>query len=323
MSDAAAGSGNGGGADHQIVTVNLRELRRQATGLTDVVPVPPVRAANTAPCLVQIAPMNSAVGCRHLLADSVLVGRDERCAILCPDNSVSRLHAKIEHRGDGRYTVMDLGSSNGTFVNDTPVPTSAALKNGDYLRVGNTLFRFLVGGNVEADYHLELQQLALLDPLTGVHNRRSVTDLLQREVDRANRYARPLALVMFDIDHFKKINDAFGHAGGDAALRSLVERIRARLQPGEVLGRYGGEEFVLILPEAGLGDAQRRAEAVREAVAERPFEIEGRTHPITVSAGVGVLRSGTVTPTDLLAQADGQLYEAKHSGRNCVRPALA
>jgi diguanylate cyclase (GGDEF)-like protein len=321
MKDAAESRADPGG--DQIVTVNLKELRRQASGLTDVVPVLTTRTpTNAAPCLVQIAPMNSAVGCRHLLTDSVLVGRDTRCTILCPDNSVSRLHAKIEHRPDGLYSVMDLGSSNGTSVNDTPVTTTAVLKNGDYLRVGNTLFRFLVGGNVEADYHQELQQLALLDPLTGVHNRRSLTDLLQREVDRANRYARPLALVLFDIDHFKRINDKFGHAGGDAALRGLVARMRERVQPGEVLGRYGGEEFVLILPEAQLGDALRRAESVREAVAERPFDIEGTAHAVTVSAGVGALRTGTVTPTDLLAQADGQLYEAKHAGRNRVCPAL-
>ena len=106
------------------------------------------------------------------------------------------------------------------------------------------------------------------------------------------------------------------------SLRGLVARIRERVQPGEVLGRYGGEEFVLILPEADSGVALRRAEAVREAVADRPFDIDGTAHAVTVSAGVGVLRTGTVTPTDLLAQADGQLYEAKHAGRNRVRPAL-
>src|SRR5207247_11150600 len=125
------------------------------------------------------------------------------------DHSGSRRHARIELRADGFYAV-DLESTNGTFVNDVP-GAAGRLKDGDYLRAGNCIYRFLAGGNVEAEYHEEIYRLTIIDALTEIHNKRYLLEFLERELARTTRYRRPLALILFDLDLFKKVNDEFGH----------------------------------------------------------------------------------------------------------------
>ncbi len=164
-------------------------------------------------CLIHIYPTGMAMGTRHLLEQGTIVlGRGDDCDITVQDFSVSRRHTRFDLDVD-RYLATDLDSTNGTFVNDAPAKMTP-LADGDYLRVGNCLFRFLIGGNVEADYHEELYRLAILDALTGLYNKRYLVDYLQRELARSVRYSRPLTLILFDIDHFKAINDTMGHLGG-------------------------------------------------------------------------------------------------------------
>jgi diguanylate cyclase (GGDEF)-like protein len=302
-------------------THSLHKLRQELcdTKLTPSLNAPSARAAD--PCLVHIHPTGPSLGRRHPIGlEPVVIGRENTCTVVVPDGSVSRSHARIELGSDGRYRVYDLGSTNGTYVNNARV-AEADLSDGDYLRIGNCLYRFLAGGNIEAEYHEEIHRLTVLDPLTGLHNRRSLDEFLDRELERARRYQRPLAVALFDIDHFKAINDRLGHLGGDLTLKGVSVRIKNLTRKDEMLARYGGEEFALVLPECELAGAFICAERARKAVADQPFECEGRSYPVTVSAGLGVMEPGEqLAAPDLLRRADDRLYEAKRGGRNRIAP---
>jgi diguanylate cyclase (GGDEF)-like protein len=258
------------------------------------------------------------MGARYTLADqAAILGRGSDCDIRISDHSVSRRHARIQPSGDG-YLAVDLQSTNGTFVNDVPA-SMYRLKDGDYLRVGNCIYRFLAGGNVEAEYHEEIYRLTIIDALTDIHNKRYFLEFLDRELARSGRYNRPLALVMLDIDNFHAINEELGHLGGDCTLRELAGRIKGNIRKDELFARYGGEEFAVVLPETSRDGALQLGERLRQAVAARPFTYEDRSYPVTISVGVGTTAGDTaVTPTELIQRADEKLYQAKHEGRNRV-----
>ncbi len=269
-------------------------------------------------CLVHIYPTGPGMGTRYLLGDTALVlGRGSDSDIRINDNSVSRRHARIQPGADGYYAI-DLQSTNGTFVNDTPA-SMYKLKDGDYLRVGNCIYRFLAGGNVEADYHEEIYRLTIIDGLTEIHNKRYLMEFLDRELARCERYGRPLALLLFDIDHFKSVNDQMGHLGGDFTLRELALRVKRGVRKEELFARYGGEEFVIVLPETTRAGALPIAERIRGLVEAEPFAYEKHTYSLTVSIGVATTE-GTeqLTPVELLRRADERLYQAKRDGRNRV-----
>jgi diguanylate cyclase (GGDEF)-like protein len=269
--------------------------------------------------LVQIYPTGSELGTRHVLkGEPLVIGRGTDCDIRINDNSVSRRHARVQPDGEG-WSITDLGSTNGIFLNDVRVAT-ALLEDGYYVRVGNCLFRFLTGGNVEAEYHEEIYRLTIIDGLTDIHNKRYLTDFLDRELARSERYARPLSLVMFDIDRFKRINDELGHLAGDAVLRELASCVKDTVRKEELLARYGGEEFAVVLPETPCEDAVIFAERLREAVASHRFTHGGEPLAVTVSVGLaGTMGQEGYTPAELIARADKALYRAKNEGRNCVR----
>jgi diguanylate cyclase (GGDEF)-like protein len=151
-----------------------------------------------------------------------------------------------------------------------------------------------------------------------VYNRRHVEDVLRRELDRASRHERPLALAMVDADHFKAINDTYGHQAGDEVLRTISERCQRTLRSHDVFGRYGGEEFVVVFPETSLADAGAVAERLRAAVADRPVQIGDQTLPVTVSIGLAAFAPG-LDLEKLFQRADSALYSAKQDGRNLVR----
>jgi two-component system cell cycle response regulator len=164
----------------------------------------------------------------------------------------------------------------------------------------------------------ELERLAYYDELTGLPNRRSVVRQLEALLSRARRHGHALAVLMIDADHFKALNDRYGHAAGDAALLALADRLGERLRTEDVVGRFGGEEFVIGLPDTGAAGAAAVAEDVRAAVAERSMTIAGHALTLTVSVGWATWRDESLE--QLLALADGALYEAKATGRNCVSP---
>jgi diguanylate cyclase (GGDEF)-like protein len=272
-------------------------------------------------CLVCLHPAGPLAGARYPLGkDAVMIGRSADCRVRSPDPSVSRRHARVELRPGNRYHVVDLGSSHGTFVNDVRV-ADAPLDDGDYLRAAGSVYRFLAGGNVEADYHEELHRLTVLDPLTGVHNRRYLMEHLGRELVRTARYGRALALLLLDIDNFKHLHEKYGLVVTDRLLGALCVRVSPLVREEDLLARYGGEEFALVLPECDAEQAATVAARVRQAVAAAPFLLDGTPDSIalTVSLGVGVTPGGEVlTPADLIARAEAKLREAEAAGPNRV-----
>jgi two-component system, cell cycle response regulator len=246
----------------------------------------------------------------------VTLGRDPACDVVLRGGDVSRRHARVVPR-DGGHLLVDLGSTNGTFVNGARVET-VALAPGDRITLGGAAARYLRAGETEERDLADLAALARVDPLTGLANRRAFDEALAAAVARAHRAAAPLSVVALDVDHFKRVNDAHGHAAGDAVLRELAARARAALREGDLLARVGGEELAALLPGEPLEGAADAAERLRAAVAAAPFAAGTAALPVTISAGCAALEPGDRDGGALLARADARLYEAKRSGRNRV-----
>jgi diguanylate cyclase (GGDEF)-like protein len=252
----------------------------------------------------------------HPLLSEVRIGRDETNTIVLDQTSVSRFHARLFNEGQVWF-VTDAGSRNGTYLNDELVQGEARLASGDLLKLGDAIFKYLEGNDVESSYHEEIYRLTIIDPLTELHNRRYLLELLSREISRAARYERPLSVVVMDLDHFKKVNDTFGHVAGDHVLRSVARLVSEKLREEELATRYGGEEFVFVLPETSEEQARVFAERLRTLLEGREFVFEDKPMRTTASFGVVTL-TGACTPETLIKAADEQLYRAKERGRNRV-----
>ncbi|MEZ4288550.1 MAG: GGDEF domain-containing protein, partial [Polyangiales bacterium] len=231
------------------------------------------------------------------------------------NDAISRRHAKVEKRND-QYFVVDLQSTNGTYVNDDLV-SECQLRRGDQIKVGDTILKFLSGSDLESQYHETIYNMTIVDGLTGVHNKRYLVDLLDREIPRATRYERPLSIVLVDIDFFKAINDNFGHLAGDFVLKECAQLIAARVRPDDVVARYGGEEFALLFPETPISGGAHIADQLREMISGSTFDFEGESIRVTVSCGVAQLQADWDAHRFVQA-ADEALYKAKHAGRNRV-----
>ncbi|GGE97276.1 sensor domain-containing diguanylate cyclase [Sphingomonas prati] len=176
--------------------------------------------------------------------------------------------------------------------------------------------------NIVCD-ELELRQIAQSDHLTGALTRRGFVEQAEREIARCRRYDRPSSLVMLDVDHFKSVNDTYGHAVGDQVLRQIAEIAEVMLRPSDLFGRLGGEEFALLLPETKGADALVAAERLRNAIAARPMHLpNGGELRVTASFGVVELSPAIGSLTAWLESVDMMLYEAQSGGRNCTRLAV-
>jgi two-component system cell cycle response regulator len=257
------------------------------------------------------------LGKRIVLDQSTMrIGRGTDNNIVLDGDSVSRRHAQFERRNDAWYAV-DVGSTNGTYVNERQIPEGVLLQNNDRIQVGPTIFKYLTGADAEAKYYEEIYRMTIVDGLTQIHNKRYLFEALERELIRARRHSRALSVIMFDIDFFKRINDECGHLAGDYVLRELSEVVQERIRRDEVFARYGGEEFVIMLPETELEGAVTLAETLREKVSEHRFVFQGETISVTVSLGCASVEPDD-TATALIARADEKLYQAKRSGRDRV-----
>ncbi len=290
----------------------------EKTRVTQVVQQPPNALGTSNDCLVVIYTTEPALlGKRFVLDQSpIRVGRGADNHIVLEGDSVSRRHAYFERRGTQWYAVDDR-STNGTYVNEDQIEGAQALSNGDRVKVGPTIVKFLSGADAEAKYHEEIYRMTIVDGLTQIHNKRYLQEALEREVMRARRHGRELSVLMFDIDHFKRINDQYGHLAGDHVLRELARVVQTRVRRDEVFARYGGEEFALILPETSLEGAAQLAEILRDKIEKHTFVFQGERIPVTISMGGAILREDE-SGTDLVKAADAKLYEAKRSGRNRV-----
>lgn len=250
-------------------------------------------------------------------AEPLIIGRAVDADFQISERSISRQHCRV-FRADGRYWVEDLGSTNHTWLNDEMIDR-APLRDGDLVRISQTVLKFVDEGNIEAGYHSELHESTIRDTLTGLYNRRHAMAVLEKEAARAQRDENyKLALVILDLDFFKDINDEYGHLAGDGVLRRLSRIATERVRASDTLARIGGEEFALILPDTNSRDARQLAEAIRESVEAETFRLDDSDHTITLSAGVAIWQPGMQSISELLQAADRQLYQAKSAGRNRV-----
>jgi diguanylate cyclase (GGDEF)-like protein len=198
-----------------------------------------------------------------------------------------------------------------------PPPVSRGLH--DRTRLAATAAEHIALALANLNLRETLRHQAVRDPLTGLFNRRYLEETLERELRRAERRSLPLAVIMLDIDHFKRFNDTFGHDAGDALLPEVGSYLRTHVRPEDIACRYGGEEFTLILPDAPLEPTLRRVDELRQGIARLGIAHRGQPlGTVTISMGVAVFPAHGTSPDALLRVADRALYRAKEQGRDCA-----
>jgi diguanylate cyclase (GGDEF)-like protein len=275
---------------------------------------PSLRSENRPWCLVVVVGGNL-IGSRFELDDAATLGREPSADIHLPEPSISRHHCHI-FRKRGGYWVTDLGATNPTRVNGNQVDTGPLLE-GDMLTVGDLVLKLLGPNSPENALVAILREQATRDPLTGLANRRHFHTNLSRQFEAATRN-RKLALIVLDIDHFKRINDRHGHAAGDATLKAVGAVLSRHLRKTDLAGRIGGEEFAALLPHTEPEEAREVAERLRRALEALQPDIGGASIAVAASFGVAVGSPADAHADALYARADAALYEAKRSGRNQV-----
>jgi two-component system cell cycle response regulator len=248
-----------------------------------------------------------------------VLGRDKTADIQLDDANVSRQHAQITFENDKIY-IEDLGSRNGTFLNDETIGgTRMELAKEDMIKLGSTILKYLPAGQLETLYHINLTNAASMDKLTGLYNRKYISEVLEVEFKRAKALHSNISVVLFDIDNFKKINDTYGHDCGDFVLTTLGAQVKASgLRERDLAGRYGGEEFIVVLTNSASQQAADVAERIRRRIEAHDFLYEGQRIAVTVSLGVATIRKEFHFGADIYKEADKALYESKKNGKNRV-----
>jgi diguanylate cyclase (GGDEF)-like protein len=261
----------------------------------------------------------SAVGEMYKIeSERTIIGRGGKATVRLIDDGISREHCEVVMTG-GDVILRDLGSTNGTFCNGVKVD-ARPLVDGDKILVGSTtILKFTYHDNLDEAFQRQMYESSLRDGLTKAFNKKYFTDRLESEFTFAVRHNAPLTLLMFDIDHFKKVNDTYGHPCGDMVLTDLSALMMMSLRTEDIFARYGGEEFAIIGRGSDVHQGQVIGERLRRAVETRPFNYQGKVVPVTISVGVAGLPDATIPDSPaLVAAADEALYRSKQGGRNRV-----
>ena len=312
MSDSNTNSSTDGSIENSIDKTNIIS--------TDTFKGKLKAADDAPPAVVVLVGPTGYVGKQWLITkNDMTIGRSIETELYISDVSLSRTHAKLEIAGNDIF-ILDLGSTNKTIVNGQILAPMIKRKlvNNDQIITGNVIFKFLEKGNLESISNQQVFEKASKDALTGAFSKGALLEKGPESVKRASVLSEPLSVITFDIDHFKKINDTFGHPGGDYILKELGQLMNSKIvRVNDYFARFGGEEFVIILQATPLKTAQEVAERIRQTVELHPFIFEGKTIKLTISIGIS-----TQTTSDswekIYNRADKALYHSKQTGRNKV-----
>ena len=270
------------------------------------------------PCLTVLT--GGAAGQQFKLASgSYTIGRAPNAKIRLEDDGISRTHARVITEADKAW-VEDLQSRNGTFVNGDRIKDRTELRDGDKLQLGrSTVMRFGFLDALDESFHENLVSSALRDGLTRLFNKRYLMDRLDSELKFARRHETAVSLLMLDLDHFKKVNDTYGHLTGDAVLTHVSSLLLRAVRIEDVVARFGGEELAVVLRATGLDPAVHTGDRLRRAIEGSTVSFQGQELRVTVSVGVaGFPSTPASTPEELVEAADQALYRAKRAGRNRI-----
>ena len=277
-----------------------------------------VGAARTKPVLTVLT--GGASGTQFKVSKgTAVIGRAPSVELRLQDDGISRTHARIRAE-TGRAWVEDMKSRNGTFVNGVKITATTELRDGDKIQVGRgTVIRFGFQDDLDESFHENLMSSALRDGLTRLFNKRYFLERLDSELKFAQRHHTALSLLMLDLDHFKKVNDTFGHLAGDTVLTAIAGVLAKAVRNEDVVARFGGEEFAIILRAIEIDSAHLTAERLRKLVEAAVMPVPAQGVHATVSVGLAGLPSTPAnTLEELVEAADKALYRAKHAGRNRV-----
>ncbi len=247
-----------------------------------------------------------------------IIGRGQTAHIRMMDEGVSREHCEIQAEGE-HMILHDLGSTNGTFCRGMRVDRHT-LEDGDKILVGSsTVLKITYHDSLDELFQRQMYESALRDDLTKTFNKKYFTDRLESEFAHAMRTRAQLSLVAFDLDHFKEVNDTYGHPAGDEVLAGVARVVAGLIRAEDVFARVGGEEFGIICRETDGGQALIMAERMRQSVAAQRFNVESKSIAIAISAGIASVPDERIQDAQgLVGAADQALYEAKRTGRNRV-----
>lgn len=267
-------------------------------------------------CFVQYS--GTDLGRRYNLdKPEMTIGRAPDSDIVINEQSVSRKHARV-HVTNDTIDIEDLNSSNGTFVKDARINSRVALHDGEIIRLGTILFKYFSTTNIDSLTVDKIYRMTNIDAPTQAWNKKYLTEQLQTEFNYSRRSGRDLSVIYFDLDHFKKVNDTYGHAAGDLILKETAGLVKSFIRKDDIFCRFGGEEFVIVLPNTNSKVAQDLAERLRQQIGQHAFKYEGKKIQQTVSLGVSQLNKDMADADALLADADRKLYLSKTNGRNRV-----
>ncbi|MCK9461224.1 MAG: GGDEF domain-containing protein [Proteobacteria bacterium] len=249
-----------------------------------------------------------------------VIGRDPECDGIIRDDGISRRHVRVFRDESGAFVLEDLDSTNGVFVGGVRV-SRYQLADGDKVLVGRrTILKFVLQDRLDVAFQQQMYESSVRDALTGAFNRKHFDERIAAELSYAKRHAMSVTLAMLDLDHFKNVNDSWGHQAGDQVLQSVGGALLRMLRQEDIFARYGGEEFAVIArgigQVGGLALGERLRAEVERILIRTP---QGERIPVTISVGVCTTPGGAeVAPAELVRQSDVNLYAAKAAGRNRV-----